>query len=205
LDLLARINWVDILALILILRITYIGSFLGIGKQLLPLLSLLLSLTFSVHYYDDIAAFITARSTISTSMAEFVFFVLLVVILMSAFKFLIRFVPIKKPEVLIPIERVGGSILGFFRAGVIFISFLLLPVSGFKESVKASLSGSSVVKISLDFYTNINKAISRRTGQADGEGVSTLSTLAKLTKKKDYEWKLFDFKLRDKARFFDKN
>ncbi len=113
---LARANWVDVIALILILRISYVGSFLGIGKQLLPFISLLFTLTLSLYYYGKIALYITERFSFSNSVTRFFVFIIIVMILSLITRILNRFISIKRPEVMVPVERMGGAILGMLRS-----------------------------------------------------------------------------------------
>lgn len=208
-EVLSRANWVDLLALILILRIGYTGSFLGIGKQILPLLSLLFTLTFSLYYYEKITLFITSRSTLPRSVCEFFIFLFIIIILSIITHKINKSIHLKRPEVLPPIERLGGAAFGLLRAtiitGLTFIIFLLAPIEGVEESITSSASGTFIVKLNLDFYTNIINAI--RKDRIDKEGkpyekVTTLGTLGQLTKEKDYKFRLFSLDLKKKSRFF---
>ena len=208
-EVLRRANWVDLLALILILRIGYTGSFLGIGKQILPLLSLLFTLTFSLYYYDKITLFITSRSTLPRSVCEFFIFLFIVIILSIITQIINRYIRFKRPEVLVPIERVGGVVFGLLRAtiitGLIFVILLLTPIEGIGESIRSSASGTFIVKLNLDFYTNIINAIRKDRTDKEGapyEKVTTLGMLGQLIKEKDYKFRLFGFDLKEKSRFF---
>ncbi len=208
-EVLKRANWVDLLALILILRTGYTGSFLGIGKQILPLLYLLFTLTFSLYYYGVITLFITARSTLPRSVCEFFIFLVIVIILSIITQVINRYIRFKRPEVLLPIERIGGAAFGLLRAtiitGLTFVIFLLAPIEDVGGSVKSSASGTFIVKLNLDFYINIINAIQKKRTDKEGkpyEKVTTLGMLGQLTKEKDYKFRLFGFDLKEKARFF---
>ena len=208
-EVLKRANWVDLLALILILRTGYTGSFLGIGKQILPLLSLLFTLTFSLYYYGKITLFITSRSTLPRSVCEFFIFLFIVIILSIITQVINRYIRFKRPEVLLPIERIGGAAFGLLRAtiitGLAFIIFLLAPIEDVGESMKSSASGTFIVKLNLDLYTNIINAIQKNRTDKKGEPyekVATLGMLGRLTKEKDYKFRLFGFDVKEKARFF---
>lgn len=207
----SRVNWVDLIAIIIILRVSYLGSFIGIGIQILPLLSLLFTLTVSIYYYDNISLFITQRSTLSRSVTEFFVFIIIISIVVIVSKIINKYMPFKRPEVLVPFERVGGMLMGLLIStitiGLLYITFILLPVKGFKESVKDSMSGDFIVKLNLDFYTNtVNAILKQRYKNKDKEYVKlvTQGVLAQLTKEKDCEFKLFNFELKEKARFFKK-
>ncbi len=208
-EVLRRANWVDLLALILILRIGYTGSFLGIGKQILPLLSLFFTLTCSLYYYGGITLFITSRSSLPRSVCEFFIFLFIAIILSIITQIINRYIHFKRPEVLVPIERAGGAVFGLLRAtiitGLTFVIFLLAPIEDVGQSMKSSASGIFIVKLNLDFYTNIINTIQKDHTDKEGEPyekVTTLGMLGQLIKEKDYKFRLFGFDLKEKSRFF---
>ncbi|NQT22256.1 MAG: CvpA family protein, partial [Candidatus Omnitrophica bacterium] len=170
---LQRANWVDIITLILILRITYVGSFLGIGSQILPVLSLLFILTVSLYSYDKIAFLITERSSLTKSVTEFVLFVIIISICLCCLRILLKYINIKRPEILLPVEKVGGIVLALIRSivitGLILFLLILLPVQGTAKAVTSSATGTFIIKLNLDFYSNIVNVIERIRGREGGD------------------------------------
>ena len=57
----ARVNWVDIVALILLIRVSYVSSRIGVGRQILPFVFLGLILTVSLYNYQVVASFFIDR------------------------------------------------------------------------------------------------------------------------------------------------
>lgn len=153
---LSQANWLDLIAVILMLRITYTGSILGVGAQILPTLALCASLVVSITYYETIASNISEAAEIPLSVASFsVFFVLAYVLIVLAF-IVNKFIPVKKPDKLIGMERLFGFLIGVMRSvialGLMFISLLLLPIKGMDESVNKSASGIPVIDMNLELY-----------------------------------------------------
>lgn len=158
--LLQKVNWVDILTLILLIRISYISSRIGVGKQILPLLLLALILTVSLHNYRIIGWFFVDqygfRANFSLFFSYFFmalgFFVIYhIASRIAGFCFL--------PGEIVPggIEKVGGTILGLVRSifiiGLVLIALLLMPVRFVQESVKNSSLGLFYIRAGLKTYS----------------------------------------------------
>ena len=157
-----RVNWVDIIALILLIRVTYISSRIGVGKQILPLLLLCFISAVSLHNYRVIASFFTERYAFSASFCRF-FSYLFMTILFSIGYHIVSHVTgfrILSGE-MEPgrIEKVGGTALGVVRStiiiGMILIGLLLMPVRFVENSVKKSFLGPFCIGASLRVYTVI--------------------------------------------------
>ncbi|MBN1353514.1 MAG: hypothetical protein JW994_02445, partial [Candidatus Omnitrophica bacterium] len=84
-SILENVNWVDIFALILLIRIIYISSHVGVGKQILPLILLTAGLVLLLYYYPKIGDFIATRFTIPLALSEFGVYSLLTVVFILAY------------------------------------------------------------------------------------------------------------------------
>jgi len=145
LEVLQRTNWVDIISIILIIRITYVGSFLGIGKQILPLFFLLFIQVITFYSFDKIALFISKRSSLAESGIRFVIYLVIISISFLIITLLTKYIAKDRQKVLFPLERVGGFIIAFLRSfiivGLILALLLLAPIGGAGRAVLNSASG----------------------------------------------------------------
>ena len=200
---LVRANWIDLLATVLMLKVTYNGSILGVGKQILPLLSLLFMLTISLHYYENFGMFIANATEMAQSVAKFIAFLIILMLLLLLNRAINRFIPIRRPEGLVRIERIAGIILGFFNAliltGLILIILLLTPIQGLEASLLDSVSGKFIVKQCLNLYVGTVNFINNN---KDLDRLTTSVMFSQIRAEKDYKMKLFDFELKKKSRYY---
>jgi len=197
------VNWVDLIALILLLRTGYTSSLIGVGKQILPFAALVLITTILLYSYRDIASFFIGRYSFAPSMCEFVCYTCMA----SAFFVVYHFVERLSGFFLSfgeaasgGIERVGGAFLGVLRStiivGLVMIGLLLTPVQFVENSVKESYSSSFFIGADLRLYVAAANLIFDK-GKVSYHGV--LAGL--LSRKKDYVFKPVEVK--KGTRFFD--
>lgn len=157
-----RVNWVDIIALILLIRITYVSSRIGVGKQILPLVLLGFILTVSLHNYGVIASFFVERYAFPASVCRFFSYFFITVIFSVGYHMISHLTGFRllsgemEPG---RIEKVGGTVLGIVRSGLIIgmilIGALLLPVRFVENSVKKSFLGPFYINANLRIYTTV--------------------------------------------------
>jgi len=197
-----RVNWVDLIALIFILRITYTSSLIGVGKQILPLAALILIAPALLYSYGDVASFFTGRYSFDPSICEFACYAVIGAMAFAGYRLLGRlsgfFIAAGDADSG-GIERVGGIFLGILRSiiiiGLVMIGLLLTPVKFIENSVKSSYSASFFISANLKIYVNAANLIFRK------EGVTYRAALNKLlAQKKNYMFKPVDTKKR--SRFF---
>lgn len=208
-EFLKNANWIDLLALIIILRVTYVGSLLGIGRQLLPTIILILSLVISLFYYGNISLYITNVVEIPGSLCDIIVFASMAGFLVFVAGLINKKLFEKKCEKLPPIERVCGGFMGLVRAillmGFLLMGLLLTPVVGAPESVKESVSGTHIVKIDALIYAATLNLLGKYMPKKEGvtlEIHTADSVLAELNENKDSQYNPFGFDLKDKARYF---
>ena len=205
-DLLTKLNWVDLFAIILIARITYVGSLLGVGKQILPSLSICFTLMVALYYYSAIGDVIVAKSSIAKSVSDFFVFLFIILIIGGIKRLVEKYVPLKLPEGLIPFERTIGSILGLLRSlivmGLVVILLFLAPIGRLTVPVKDSFSAMAILKLDLSIYAEAINAIK---GYKDFDRLTAAAVFAKISAEKDYQIKLFDFDLKGKGKFYKKD
>ena len=202
-ELIERVNWVDLFALILLIRISYVSSFIGVGKQILPLVLLVLTLLLSLYNYNGIAGFFVDKFSLSSSICNFFAFLFIVFILFMLYRLAMRLTGVVAPEEEVPtgnIEKLGGTVLGLLRSvfiiGLVFIGLLLAPIKFTEKSVRNSFLGTFFVKLNLRVYSMTVNAVFR------GAGTSVSSMSSELFGKKDrYFFGSGD--LKKKSRFFN--
>ena len=168
-ELLNRVNWVDLFALILLLRICYVSSYIGVGKQILPLFLLAVMLPITMYNYMEIAAFFVNRYSITPSYCYFLSFAITVMVLSAGYRMIIRLsgvlFPVMQGEA-IGIEKLGGVLLGTARSlviiGMLMIGLLLMPLNFIEDSVKNSYSAQFFVKADVQIYAGIVNLVLRK-------------------------------------------
>jgi len=165
-ELFNTINWVDLVALILLLRICYISSRIGVGKQLLPLGLLLVILLITLHNYEKIAWLFVDRYAFSKTICLFTSYAFMLTAFFVIYHVVSRLVG-ALPDVIpmATLERAAGVAIGLVRAvliiGLIFIGFLLAPSAYVSKSVKNSYSGRFFVEMDLAIFGSVNNAFSK--------------------------------------------
>jgi len=203
LSILTRLNWVDVISIIVIFRISYVGSLMGVAKQLIPCLSIFCSLMISLYYYDAIAQVIVQKSGLSKSVCDFFVYAVIVMVISGTAQVVKKYMPIKLPDNIIPFERVIGTSMGFFRAfvvmGLIAIGLMLAPVSRVDKAVKDSASAKLILKNNLFLYSETVNLIK---GYKDFDRLTSASVYSAITREKDYKLHLFNFDFKKKGRFY---
>ena len=158
-----RLNWVDILILILLIKIAYNGFSKGFSSQIFPLISAFATLIISLHVYVFLGQFVEAITPFSVGVSNFLSFTLICIALKFLFKIIGAFVgQVIKVEAVSLLERVGGLCLGFLRASVsislVLIFLALTPIGYIKASVKEqSLLGGIFLKIGPNLHNKLFK------------------------------------------------
>lgn len=186
--LLAKFNWVDIVALILLVRITYISSRIGVGKQILPLILLVLILSISLYNYRGIAGFFIGQYGFPPAICNFFSYFLMTLIFSMVYYIAARLTGFcLMPGDIEPggIEKVGGTLLGFGRSvfviGMVLIGLLLVPIKFIERSIKESHMGHFYISTNLRIYATVANLILK------GEKASHREELTKLfSRKKKY-------------------
>ena len=201
-EILNKVNWVDIFVLILLIRISYISSRVGVGKQILPLILLVIILSLALKYYSEFADFFVGRFGLPSSACNFFSYFCIVTVFGVIYYVISRvtgfFLSIGEDAVG-NIEKIGGLVIGFFRSvliiGIILTGFLLLPVKFFESGVRNSFSGAFFINVNLKIYATTANLIFRR------GNISSEKIRSQLLKEKDMY--LFESSApKKKSRFF---
>ena len=176
-----RVNWVDLLTLILLIRITYISSRIGVGKQIPPLVLLVLILSVSLYNYRVIAIFFIERYSFSSSLSMFFSYFLMTVLFLIVYHVISRitgFCLSAGESIAGGLERAGGIVVGFIRSafiiGIMLIALVLVPVKFVENSVKYSYLGTFFIKANVKIYCVMARIIFRDKDISSREEIARL-------------------------------
>lgn len=163
-EIIRRINWVDVLVVILMIRISYVAFQEGLSHEILPLIGSIIIIIIDLHYYEKIGLFISQNLVIlPIELANFLSFLILAVIIGLAFKLLAGiFNKVIKVAWHPLIEIFGGVIFGVIRASIvaslILMIIALLPLPYLQRSVRdRSVTGMFFLKIGPSIYEKVSK------------------------------------------------
>ena len=152
LSFLPKINWVDVIVVIFLIRGSYIGLRQGFSVELFKIFGAIAAGTVSLLYYSELGRWIASHSFLSAQIADFLSFLILFFVLLLAVKIIRIFLfKILHLQLFYGLEKIGGVALGLGRS-VIFVSLFLfglnlLPVEYIQKSIEEkSLSGPYVKK-----------------------------------------------------------
>lgn len=160
----SRINWLDILIAILLIRASYIGYSKGLSVEVFKLIGTLAALVAALGYYSKLSDIIELRSFLPTEAADGISFGAIVVASLFIFM-LIRMLLEKVIKLQFPstIESFAGSFFGLAR-GIAITSLILiflnfLPSDYLKRSIEASFLGPTVLKAAPSVYSWIGNFV----------------------------------------------
>jgi uncharacterized membrane protein required for colicin V production len=156
-DIVSRLNWLDVVIIVLSLRIIYSGLLKGLPIEIFKTIGILAGAIFSLNYYPALSAFINSKINFSPELVDFNSYL---VILFSAVVSLalIRDIVLKlvKIEAVSALNKWGGICLGFARSliitSAILFSFLIINNDYLKTSMQKSYFSKNIVKINAKIY-----------------------------------------------------
>ncbi|MDP8258991.1 MAG: CvpA family protein [Candidatus Aadella gelida] len=154
------INWIDILFVILLMGISYKGSRIGVGGQLISLTCWLVLVFTSVGYYGALSEAIFGF--LLQKWAKPISFFSITVVLYIFIKLLEKMFNIAGGEEISPFERICGAFVaalkGFMLLGVVSILIILSPLPGLREDVVlGSRTAIFFVEIDAEIYSRAAK------------------------------------------------
>ena len=165
-EILTKINWVDVLVLILVLRTSYVSLQDGLSHEILPLVGSVCMLVFSLHYYLKIAAFFYNNGlNLSLELLRLASFILVAICIGILFRFIkVLIDKIIKVTWHPVIERFGGLLAGLMRGAIltstVLIIIVLIPLSYLQWSVRdKSLTGIYFLRIGPVIYEKVHAVL----------------------------------------------
>ena len=154
----SRINWIDILIAILLIRASYIGYSKGFSVEIFKIIGTLAAVVAALGYHLKLADIIELKSFLPPEVAESLSFGAIAVGTLFAFSYirtlLEKVIKLKFPDAL---ESFLGFVLGLVRGAaitsliLIFLNFL--PSDYLKRSIEASFLGPGISKAAPAAYS----------------------------------------------------
>ena len=171
LDIIKKLNWVDVFVIIILIRIGYVAFKTGFTIELFKLLGTIFAIYISLHYFTVVSDTLIRRGAttekIPLQFTDFVSFSVLVIagylIFVALRSVFYRFI---KMEAAPNLQKWGGLVLGMFRAflcaGLIMFMLTICSFEYFKNSVKESYTGKNFFKIAPATYSWIWNNVSSK-------------------------------------------
>lgn len=162
-DVFQRINWVDVLVVILLIRTSYIGAKNGLAIEISKISGVLFGLYLGLRYYSEAGAWITSKISLPQEIAEGLSLFSLLLISIAALKLTgFGLSKVFKVTFADKVSKWGGFLAGFLRGGLIlsllFMICSVIQVEYFVKSIEErSLTGPGIQKIAPFMYQLITR------------------------------------------------
>ena len=161
-ELITKINWVDVLVVILMLRISYVAFRDGLSHEIFSFLGSILIVVLVMRYYILFGSFISLNAmNMPIEISNFLSFLILVV----SSGFIVRLLRVILDKVVNikwhpMIERFGGLAIGMMKAyivtGMVLMTISLMPLSYLSWSIKdKSLTGKYFLVAPMEIYNSL--------------------------------------------------
>jgi uncharacterized membrane protein required for colicin V production len=165
-EILTKLNWVDLLIIILMLRTSYVAFQDGLSHELFPLIGSVVITVVGLRYYTQLSTILSQNMfNAPRQITDFLAFMLLVVvtgILFKLFKALAdRIIKVEWHPLL---ERFGGLFVGVAKAAIVtslvIITLSLAPLPYLQWSIRdKSLMGMPFLKIGPAIYEKVSRIL----------------------------------------------
>ncbi|MEW6101480.1 MAG: CvpA family protein [Candidatus Omnitrophota bacterium] len=170
LDIILKLNWVDILFVTVLLRTCFVSFKTGFTVESFKLLGILFSIYVSCHYYTALSDVIQKYFPTEKFPLEFLDFLvfLLLVIIADAFFILLRsvFYHFMKLQAVPALNKWGGLVLGLVRAyfliGLIVFMLIISTLDYLRNSALNSYLGRRFYKVAPNTYTWVWNSITSK-------------------------------------------
>lgn len=163
-EIIRRINWVDVLVIILMFRMSYVAFQDGLSHQIFPVFSAVAIIVIGLYYYEKIGGFISQNLlNMPIEISNFLSFLVLAVVAGLVVKFLKSILDkLIKVEWHPILERLGGLVVGIIKASlvtsIVLMTIVLMPLPYLQWSVRErSLVGMHFLKVGPNVYEKASK------------------------------------------------
>jgi uncharacterized membrane protein required for colicin V production len=158
-----KINWVDILVIILLIRTSYIGAHAGLSVEIFKIIGILTGLYLSIKYYSTIGALLTSKVVLPPNISESATFLILILLSILTLKLVeLGLTGIVKLKFADKLNKWGGFAVGLVRglviSSLIFIFFTLTQADYLVKSIdERSITGPYIGKIAPFIYQIVSR------------------------------------------------
>lgn len=148
-----EINWIDIVNVIILIRISYVALQDGLSHEIFPLIGTVISAAVSIRYYHPIALKVQEAIQVTAPVLDLLSFVMLVAFIGLVIRLLKMLVDAIVKVTWHPfVEKFGGILSGIFRGSIIVsIALTVMTLTGLpylQYSIKdRSFSGPFFLKV----------------------------------------------------------
>jgi len=163
-ELITKINWVDVLVAILMLRISYVAFRDGLSHEIFPFIGSILVMALAMRYYTVLGSYVSRNMmNMPVELANFLSFLILAVALGLLVRLsrivLDKIVKVQWHPVM---EKFGGLVVGIMKAyvitGIVLTTLSLMPLSYLQWSIKdKSLTGKHILRVGPEIYTGVER------------------------------------------------
>lgn len=165
-NIITKINWVDILVIIILFRVTYVAFQSGLSHEIFPLFATAGTLVLSLHYYHPIAVFLNQNAMrLPVQLLDLLSFLVLLLGLGIVFKFIGVFVDKVIKVTWHPVvEKFGGLVIGMLRAcvvaSIVLAILVLIPLPYLQKSIRdRSMTGMYFLGIGPGIYSKVSRIL----------------------------------------------
>ena len=156
-DWVGKINWVDILFILVLIRAVYIGLKRKLVVEFFKSIGVLFAIFFSLHYYSRLGALISNNSALPLDIAKTVSLVFLVFVTILAFRLILEGVLLLfRIEPRGFLDRWGAALFSVLRGvlicSLIGVLFIASAVNYLEFSVRQSFLGSRLTSVAPIVY-----------------------------------------------------
>ena len=160
-DIISKINWVDILVVTIVARTCYVALQDGLSHEIFPLIGTAFTVAIGLQYYHDIASFIKNIINVPVSILDLIAFTVLIIGVGIIFKLARVLVDALMKVTWHPfVEKFGGLICGMARGSVIVSMMLIImslaPLPYLQHSIRdRSLTGIFFLNIGPEIHARL--------------------------------------------------
>jgi len=162
LEIVQKLNWIDIVIIIIALRALYIGLKRGFVSEIFHLFAVLAAIFVIFHYYPLCSKFLESKIFFKLGIAKAVAFVAIWVAVALVAKFVRDGVNMLfKIEAKSFIDKFGGLIVAVGRAALVcsllLCFFMVTETEYLSRNIQGSYFSSNVIKLAPDVYRGMHK------------------------------------------------
>ena len=165
-EMLSKLNWVDLVVLIIMFRTVYVAVMDGLSHEIFPLIASIFNITISLRYYEDLGMLMSKSFfNFPVSVTNFLAFVALTIGIALVFKIVRSMLDFIFKVTWNPvIEKIGGFVCGLLRAlvvtSMVLIMLALIPVPYLTESIRdKSVTGMYYLRVGPTIYSGVSRVI----------------------------------------------
>lgn len=161
----SQFNWIDILIIICVLRMCFIGLKRGLGTEIFKFINICFCTFVAFHFYYSLGEFISSKLPALPLEAALIFnYAVLIFIITIIFRMLREgFFVFIKTETVSAVSKYSGLIVGFIRgiliSGLIIFGLLISTVHYFELSARTSFLGPRILQFQIKTYEAIFNGI----------------------------------------------